>query len=278
MGSQIHTGSYVLLPSERDSQCYPECMLCSNWANILCAGSCIFHIQTDTRTNKQHSLLTCVGLYLLPPVSFYLKGLVPELLPLLCLTSKLLSFGMCTPNYRHKKHFGLPSRGTGSVPVQNFHKLLCSTHRGSECLLTSFLCLTWWSAVGFSLEIHCSSPELEVILSKHLVMTQAAYQIHITCDSLSWGWPVPGKLDFVYFQTVPYIYMEPGCDDTSARWKCFQCLCPGSKGLMGTSTGDVTQEAPWANPLHPHLLPKPPAPLSPFDLHSPQQRWGQLTH
>lgn len=138
MGPQIHTGSYVLLPSERDSQCYPECMLCSNWANILCAGSCIFHIQTDTRTNKQHSLLTCVGLYLLPPVSFYLKGLVPELLPLLCLTSKLLSFGMCTPNYRHKKHFGLPSRGTGSVPVENFHKVLCLTHRGGECLLTSF--------------------------------------------------------------------------------------------------------------------------------------------
>lgn len=125
-------------------------------------------------------------------------------------------------------------------------------------MLVDFFCLSPWWAVGFFLKTHSSSPELEVILLKHLVMTQSAYQIHITCDSLSWGWPVPGKLDFVYFQTVPYIYMGPGCDDTSARWKCFQCLCPSSKRLMGTSAADVTQEAPWANPLHPHLSPESP--------------------
>ncbi len=52
------------------------------------------------------------------------EGLVPKLLPLLYLTSKLLSFGMCTPNYRQKKHFGLPSRGTESIPVQTFYKLM----------------------------------------------------------------------------------------------------------------------------------------------------------
>lgn len=130
----------------------------------------------------------------------------------------------------------------------------------------------------FSLKIHCSSPELEVILLKHLVMTQAAYQIHITCDSLSWGWPVPGKLDFVYFQTDPYIYMGPGCDDTSARWKCFQCLCPSSKGQMGTSAGwcdtgsTLGQSSPPSPvPLNPHHLVSPP-PL-PF-----LQHWGQLTN
>lgn len=82
----------------------------------------------------------------------------------------------------------------------------------------------------------------------------------------------PRQIGLVYFETVPYIYMGPGCDDTSARWKCFQCLCLSSKGLMGTSTGDVTQEAPWANPLHPHL--RPTAPFTP----PLQQCWGQLTH
>lgn len=99
MGSQIYTGSYVFLPSERDRECNPEYMLCFNWANTLCFGSCIFDIQTDTRENKHHSLLTYVRLHFVPPVSFYLKGLMPKLLPLLYLTSKLLSFGMCTPNY-----------------------------------------------------------------------------------------------------------------------------------------------------------------------------------
>lgn len=233
---------------------------------------------TNRHQNKQAPQLAYICRTVLSSTCKLLsEGLVPELLPLLYLTSKLLSFGMCTPNYRHKKHFGLPSRGTGSIPVQDFHKLFYFTYRGGKCLLTSFLCLSWWSVVGFSLKIHCSSPELEVILSKHLVMTQAAYQIHITCDSLSWGWPVPGKLDFVYFQTVPYIYMGPGCDDTSARWKCFQCLCPSSKGLMGTSTGDVTQEAPWANPLQPHLRPQASVTLLPPPPSS-QQRWGQLTN
>lgn len=80
-------------------------------------GSCIFRTQTDTRTNKHHSLRTHVAKYLVPPVSFYLKAPLPKLLPLLCLTSKLLLFGVCILNYTQKKHFGLPSRGTGRVPV-----------------------------------------------------------------------------------------------------------------------------------------------------------------
>lgn len=232
-------------------------MLCFNWANTLWFGSCVFDIQGDIRANKQHSLLTCVRLHLVPPVSFYPKAWCPSYF-LFCTWPQNSFHLACVPPITHKKHIGLPSTGTERIPAQNFYKLLHFTHHRSECLLTSFLCLSWWRAVGFSLKIRCSSPELEVILLKHLVMTQAAYLIHITCDSLSWGWSVPGKLDFVYFQTVPYIYMGPGCDDTSARWKCFQCLCPSSKGLMGTSTGDVTQEAPWANPLHLHLCPQAP--------------------
>lgn len=85
-------------------------------------GSCIFRTQTDTRTNKHHSLRTHVAKYLVPPVSFYLKAPLPKLLPLLCLTSKLLLFGVCILNYTQKKHFGLPSRGTGRVPVHFFFK------------------------------------------------------------------------------------------------------------------------------------------------------------
>ncbi|MEQ2252233.1 hypothetical protein ILYODFUR_019586 [Ilyodon furcidens] len=46
-------------------------------------------------------------------------GLVPKLLPLLCLTSPLLSFGICAPNYTHSKHFGILLRGTKSILVQN---------------------------------------------------------------------------------------------------------------------------------------------------------------
>lgn len=53
--------------------------------------------------------------------------------------------------------------------------------------------------------------------------------------------------------------MGPGCDDTSAPDESVSSVCvPVQRGLMGTSTGDVTQEAPWANPLHPHLRPRAP--------------------
>lgn len=64
-------------------------------------GSCIFRTETDTRTNKHHSLRTHVAKYLVPPVSFYVKAPLPRLLPLLCLTSKLL-FGVCILNYTQK--------------------------------------------------------------------------------------------------------------------------------------------------------------------------------
>lgn len=219
-------------------------------------GAATFHIQTDTRTNKRHSLLTHVTLHMVPPVSFYLKAWCPSYF-LFCTWPQNSSHLACVP----------PIIGTRNTLVclpeaprafQDFYNLMFYSSLWQ--MSVDLFCLPWWRVVGFSLKIHCSPPELEVILLQHLVMTQAAYQMHITCDSLSWGWPVPGKLDFVYFQTVPYIYMGPGCDDTPARWKCFQCLCPGSKGLMGTSTGDVTQEAPWANPLCRHLHP-PTLPL-----------------
>jgi len=46
---------------------------------------------------------------------------VHTLLPLLCLTSKLLSCG--PPHYRQKKCSGLPSRGTGSIPAPHLYEL-----------------------------------------------------------------------------------------------------------------------------------------------------------
>lgn len=139
-------------------------------------------------------------------------------------------------------------------------------------MLVDFFCLSPWWAVGFFLKTHSSSPELEVILLKHLVMTQSAYQIHITCDSLSWGWPVPGKLDFVYFQTVPYIYMGPGCDDTSADESVSSVCVPVQRGW-------------WEPPLlmwhRKHLGPilstLTCAPKAPVTLLA-QQCWGQLTN
>lgn len=97
---------------------------------------------TNRHQNKQAPQLAYICMSVLSSTCKLLsEGLVPKLLPLLYLTSKLLSFGMCTPNYRHKKHFGLPSRDTESIPVLNFYELLCFTQRGSNCLLTSFLCL-----------------------------------------------------------------------------------------------------------------------------------------
>lgn len=59
---------------DRDRGCHPECTPCFDWANTLCAGSYVFHLQTDSRTNKHHSLPTHVSLDFVPPVSFYLKA------------------------------------------------------------------------------------------------------------------------------------------------------------------------------------------------------------
>lgn len=107
------------------------------------------HFQhTNRHQNKQAPQLAYMCTTVLSSTCKLLSaGLVPKLLPLLYLTSKLLSFGMCTPNYRQKKHFGLPSRGTESIPVQHFYKLLCFTHHCCKCLLTSLLCLSRWRVV-----------------------------------------------------------------------------------------------------------------------------------
>lgn len=96
--SQIHTGSYVLLQSDSDRECYPE-----QWTNTLCAGSCIFHIQTDTRTNRLHSLLTHVRLYTLPPVSFYLKAWCPSYF-LFCTWPQNSSHLACLPPIIHTRN------------------------------------------------------------------------------------------------------------------------------------------------------------------------------
>lgn len=158
-----------------------------------------------------------------------------------------------------------------NIPVQNPFKRPCFAPNAS--LLTPS-CLLTTQAQGFTLKIPCSAPELEVILLKHLVMTQAPYQMHITCDSLPGGWTVPGKLDFVYFQTVPYIYIRPGCDDTSAWWKCFQCFLPQFKGLRGKlqqscDTGSTLGLSSLLSPVPP----TPPSPCYP----DPPQIAGSVT-
>lgn len=84
----------------------------------------------------------------------------------------------------------------------------------------------------------------------------------------------PGQIGLCIFSDSPIHIHGAGCDDTSGRWKCFQCLCPTSKGLMGTTTGDVTQEAPQVNPLHPHLCPPACITTQPPSW----QLWGQLTN
>lgn len=140
MGSHIHTGSYVFLPSEGDRECYPEYMRCFDWANTLCVGSCIFHIQTDTRTNKHHSLLTYVRLYLVAPVSFYLKARCPSYF-LLCTWPQNSSHLACVPPIIGPRNTLVCLPEALSIPVQHFYKPLCFTHHGGKCLLTSLLCL-----------------------------------------------------------------------------------------------------------------------------------------
>lgn len=119
MDRRARAGSYVFLSREKETDIVIR-SACDVSTVQTHYGSCIFRTRTDTRTNKHHSLRTHVAKYLVPPVSFYLKAPQPELLPLLCLTSKLLLFGVCILNYTQKKHIGLPSRGTGRVPVHFF--------------------------------------------------------------------------------------------------------------------------------------------------------------
>lgn len=74
--------------------------------------------------------------------------------------------------------------------------------------------------------------------------------------------------------------MGPGCDDTSAPDESVSSVCvPVQRGLTGTSAGDVSQEAPRANPLHAHLRPQAPvAPLLCPPTPDSQQHRGQLTN
>lgn len=163
-------------------------MLCLDWANTLCAGSCIFHPQTDTGANKHHSLLSYAAMYLVPPVSFYLKACYPSYF-LFCTWPQNSSHLVCVSSIIDIRDtlVCLPEALGAFQTFFFLDKLFCFTHCGSKCLLTSFICLSWWDIMVSLWKSIVLSWELEVILSKHLVMTQAAYQIHITCDSLSWG-------------------------------------------------------------------------------------------
>lgn len=170
----------------KDRGCHPECTPCFEWANTLCAGSYVFHLQTDSRTNKHHSLPTHVSLDFIPPVSFYLKACLVTSSSLLDLKTSR-SVRVSSIISARNTLVSIPEALRAFQCLFFSHEFFCFAHCGSKWLLISSIFSLDGGIVGLVLKIHCSSWELEVILLKHLVMTQAAYQIHITCDSLSWG-------------------------------------------------------------------------------------------
>lgn len=130
--SQIHTGSFVFAEWKRQGMLPRVHAMLWKGKHIMCWELHFLH--TNRHQNKQAPQLACICKTVLGSTCKLLsEGLVPKLLPLLCLTSKFLSSGMSTPNYRHKKGFGLPSSGTESILVHNFYNLLCYTHRGGKC-------------------------------------------------------------------------------------------------------------------------------------------------
>lgn len=233
-GLQIHTGSYVFLPSERDREYYPEYMLCFNWANTLCAGSCILDIQTDTRTNKHHSLLTHVQLYLVPPVSFYLKAWCPSYF-LLCTWPQNSSHLACVPPITDRRNtlVCLPE-ALKSIPALNFYKLLRFTHRGGKCLLTSPLCLFLMESCWFLFE----NPQFFSRTGSNPVETSGDDSGCISDTHHMWfiilRLACPGQIGLCIFSDSPiHIHGTRLWWHIGPRWKCFQCLCPSSKGVDG---------------------------------------------
>lgn len=132
-----------------DRGCHPECTPCFDWANTLCAGSYVFHLQTDSRTNKHHSLPTHGSLDFVPPVSFYLKACLvtsSSLLDLKTSHSVRVSSIMGARNT-------LPSRGAESVPVFVFLSwilLFCSLRQ--QVIVISSIFLSWWGYRWFGLK------------------------------------------------------------------------------------------------------------------------------
>lgn len=135
----------------KDRGCHPECTPCFEWANTLYAGSYVFHLQTDSRTNKHHSLPTHVSLDFIPPVSFYLKA---------CLvTSSSLLDLKTSRSVRVSSIMG--ARNTlVSVPeaLRAFqclffsHEFFCFAHCGSKWLLISSIFLSRWGYRWFGLK------------------------------------------------------------------------------------------------------------------------------
>lgn len=80
------------------------------------------------------------------------EGLVPKLLPLLYLTSKLLSFGMCTPNYRHKKHFGLPFQRHWEHSSAEFSQTLLLYSSWRQTFVDFFSLSLWMESCWFLFE------------------------------------------------------------------------------------------------------------------------------
>lgn len=251
--SQIRTGSYMFSPSERDSECCPECMRCVDWANTLWAGSCIFHLQTDTRTNTYHSLCTHVAVHLVPPVSFYPKAYYPSYF-LCCTWPQNSSHLVCLSSIidTRKTLVFLPGN------LLFFSKLFRCTHCGGKCLLTSFICLCWWGTMG-------SLWKSIVLLGNwkqscwniwwwlKLRIRYTSHVIHYPEVSLSQAnWTL-----YIFRQSHTYTW-DPAVMTHQPDESVSSVCVPVQKGLMGTSAGDLTQEAPWTNPLHPHLCPTSP--------------------
>lgn len=114
-----------------------------------CAGSYVFYLQTDSRTNKHHSLLTYVVMYLVPPVSFYLKvcwvtssSVLDLKTPHLVCVSSIMDTRITLVSIPE----ALGAFQCIFVVVVGFFlsRPFCFTHCGSNCLLTSLVYLSWY--------------------------------------------------------------------------------------------------------------------------------------
>lgn len=214
---------------------------------------------TNRHQNKQAAQLarTC-STALSSTCELLSECLLPKLLPLLYLTSKLFSFWHVFPQLQTgETHFVcLAEARRAAQKCTNAYVLLIAAT--NVCwLLFFFVFLGGGRLVSLSKSADLlqnwkwSCWNIWWWLRPRIRYT--SHVIHYPEVGLSRAnWTL-----YIFRQSHAYTW-DPAAMTHRARWKCFQCLCPSSKGLMGTSTGDVTQEAPWANPLHSHLCPQTP--------------------
>lgn len=138
----------MLLRRGAGRHCYPgwgvRCVHCANtlWTRHF--------PQRQTRElTKHHSLLTHGAQHLVPPVSFYVKGLAAQVTSSSVLDLKTpLIWCVYILNYTQEKDFGLQSRGAWE---DSKNKLCVLLIVAAKCLLTSFICLSQWAVVGLCL-------------------------------------------------------------------------------------------------------------------------------